>query len=138
MASLRKNFPGIVAIGEEGKQAHGEIPEDWVVTDEDSEAKSLIIPEKYAGTKLEDICVWVDPLDGTKEYTEGLLDHVTILIGIAVGKTAVAGVINQPFFNYQAKDGNLGRTIYGVVGSGVKGIDRVLPPKDERIVTTSR
>ena len=47
--------------------------------------------------------VWVDPLDGTKEYTEGFLDHVTVLIGIAVGKRAVAGVINQPFFNYENK-----------------------------------
>ena len=47
--------------------------------------------------------MWVDPLDGTKEYTEGFLDHVTVLIGIAVGKRAVAGVINQPFFNYENK-----------------------------------
>ena len=45
----------------------------------------------------------MDPLDGTKEYTEGFLDHVTVLIGIAVGKRAVAGVINQPFFNYENK-----------------------------------
>ena len=35
--------------------------------------------------KIEDLTVWVDPLDGTKEYTEGYLDHVTVLVGIAVG-----------------------------------------------------
>ena len=52
--------------------------------------------------------MWVDPLDGTKEYTEGFLDHVTVLIGIAVGKRAVAGVINQPFFNYENKVGRDG------------------------------
>ena len=34
---------------------------------------------------------------------QGLLDHVTVLIGIAVGKTAVAGVIHQPYWNYKKK-----------------------------------
>lgn len=33
----------------------------------------------------------------------GLLDHVTVLIGIAYGGTAIAGVINQPFYNYQVQ-----------------------------------
>jgi hypothetical protein len=28
---------------------------------------------------------------------------VTVLVGIAVGEEAVAGVINQPFFNYESK-----------------------------------
>ena len=138
LGSLRKTFPGIAAIGEEGDQQHGDIPADWLISDEDKDAKTLSIPDKYKDVTLADICVWVDPLDGTKEYTEGLLDHVTILIGIAVGKTAVAGVINQPYFNYKAQDGNLGRTLYGVVGSGVRGIERVLPPADKRIVTTTR
>lgn len=31
----------------------------------------------------------------------GLLDNVTVLIGIAHGGKAIAGVINQPFYNYQ-------------------------------------
>ena len=35
-----------------------------------------------------------------QEFTEGLLDHVTILVGIAVGEEAMAGVIGQPFYNY--------------------------------------
>ena len=39
--------------------------------------------------KIEDLTVWVDPLDGTKEYTEGYLDHVTVLVGIAVGKNII-------------------------------------------------
>ena len=51
--------------------------------------------------KEEDLVVWVDPLDGTKEYTEGLLDTVTVLIGIAYEGKAIAGIINQPYYNYQ-------------------------------------
>ena len=40
----------------------------------------------------------VDPLDGTKEYTEGRKQDVTVLIGIAAHGKAVGGVIYQPFF----------------------------------------
>ena len=36
--------------------------------------------------------------------SQGLLDHVTVLIGIAVGKEAVAGVIHQPYWNYQVRE----------------------------------
>jgi 3'-phosphoadenosine 5'-phosphosulfate (PAPS) 3'-phosphatase len=35
----------------------------------------------------------ISPLDGTKEFFEGLLDCVILLIGIAVSGEAVAGVI---------------------------------------------
>lgn len=49
----------------------------------------------------------------------GLLDHATVLIGIAVKGKAVAGVIYQPFYNYQAGSGaELGRIIWGIVGLG--------------------
>ena len=46
-----------------------------------------------------DVCVWVDPLDGTREYVEGP-EHwsgVTVLIGVSVKGVPVAGVIHQPF-----------------------------------------
>lgn len=33
----------------------------------------------------------------------GLLDHVTVLIGIAYKGQAIAGVIHQPFYNYQVR-----------------------------------
>lgn len=31
----------------------------------------------------------------------GLLDNVTVLIGIAYKGKAIAGIINQPYYNYQ-------------------------------------
>lgn len=31
----------------------------------------------------------------------GLLDNVTVLIGIAYEGKAIAGIINQPYYNYQ-------------------------------------
>ena len=49
----------------------------------------------------------------------GLLDHVTVLIGISVRGLAVGGVIYQPYYNYQAgSDAILGRCIWGVIGVG--------------------
>jgi len=65
---------------------------------------------------------------------------VTVLIGIAVGSEAVAGVIHQPYWNYQSTDPNpvLGRTFYGLVGAGVFGLQPSSPPQGKRIVTTTR
>ncbi|TRY61653.1 hypothetical protein TCAL_12951 [Tigriopus californicus] len=138
VSSLKANFPGLAVIGEEGDELHGDVPAEWIVKDQDPRALQMGTPESVLKAKLEDFTIWVDPLDGTKEYTEGFLDHVTVLVGIAVKDKAVAGVINQPFYNYQYPELPQGRTLFGIDGVGVHGIERVLPPKDARIVTTSR
>ena len=50
----------------------------------------------------------------------GLLDHVTVLIGVAVKGKATGGVINQPYYNYRAGPGaKLGRCVWGLVGLGL-------------------
>jgi len=87
-----------------------------------------------------DICIWVDPLDGTAEFVDGLLHHVTVLIGIAVNGQATAGVIHQPFFGYETKDPTeWGRTIWGYVGMGAFGpFEQKTLPKDEITITTTR
>lgn len=42
-------------------------------------------------------------LDHLYIFFSGLLDHVTVLIGLAVNGKAVGGVIHQPYYNYQVK-----------------------------------
>ncbi|XP_078213470.1 3'(2'),5'-bisphosphate nucleotidase 1-like [Callithrix jacchus] len=100
------------------------------------------------------LVVWVDPLDGTKEYTEGLLDNVTVLIGIAYEGKAIAGIINQPYYNYEnnekqqlrehrneakaGPDAVLGRTIWGVLGLGAFGFQLKEVPTGKHIITTTR
>ncbi|XP_078212640.1 3'(2'),5'-bisphosphate nucleotidase 1 isoform X4 [Callithrix jacchus] len=102
----------------------------------------------------EELVVWVDPLDGTKEYTEGLLDNVTVLIGIAYEGKAIAGIINQPYYNYEnnekqqlrehrneakaGPDAVLGRTIWGVLGLGAFGFQLKEVPAGKHIITTTR
>ena len=68
------------------------------------------------------------------------MDHVTVLIGIAFKKRAVAGVIHQPYWNYKSTEPNapLGRTFYGVIGSGVYGLTPKNPAKGKKIITTTR
>uniref|UniRef100_U3I7Y1 3'(2'),5'-bisphosphate nucleotidase 1 n=1 Tax=Anas platyrhynchos platyrhynchos TaxID=8840 RepID=U3I7Y1_ANAPP len=68
-----------------------------------------------------------------------LLDHVTVLIGIAYGGKAIAGVINQPYYNYEAgANATLGRTIWGVLGLGAFGFQLTEAPAGKHIIVTTR
>ncbi|XP_975068.2 3'(2'),5'-bisphosphate nucleotidase 1 [Tribolium castaneum] len=136
VASLSQQYPDLTIIGEEGAN-NSEVPSDWIVTDYDKVVISKQCPPEYSTVTSEDIVVWVDPLDGTSEYTQGLLEHVTVLVGLSVKGKAIAGVIHQPYYNY--KSGNsIGRTIWGLVGMGVGGFDPQGAPPGKLILTTTR
>ncbi|XP_046878307.1 3'(2'),5'-bisphosphate nucleotidase 1 isoform X2 [Hypomesus transpacificus] len=137
-ASLSKHFPQITIIGEEDLPEE-EVKEDLIESGQFEEILQKACPVEFNTLKEEELVVWVDPLDGTKEYTEGLLDHVTVLIGIAHGGKAIAGVINQPFYNYELGAGaQMGRTLWGVLGLGAFGFQLQEVPDGKRIVTTTR
>ncbi|KAM4529784.1 3'(2'),5'-bisphosphate nucleotidase 1 isoform 2-T2 [Fundulus diaphanus] len=137
-ASLSRRFPKITIIGEEDLPSE-EVQEDMIEKGQAEEILQKSCPEEYRAIKEEELVVWVDPLDGTKEYTEGLLDNVTVLIGIAYGGRAIAGVINQPFYNYQlGAEAALGRTMWGMLGLGAFGFQLQEVPADRRVVTTTR
>lgn len=57
---------------------------------------------------------------------------MTILIGVCVNDDAVAGVIYQPFWQ------NSGRALWGLVGSGIGGLDLKEPPQNNKVYVTSR
>uniref|UniRef100_A0A2P2IDL0 3'(2'),5'-bisphosphate nucleotidase 1 n=1 Tax=Hirondellea gigas TaxID=1518452 RepID=A0A2P2IDL0_9CRUS len=162
IGSLTKHFPGLIIIGEE-EESSGPVQ----LTEQSSVVPlKFTCPPHLAKLSQEQIVVWVDPLDGTSEFTEAtaaaahkclmgnhdtgcgahstsLLDHVTVLIGIAVDGKTVAGIIHQPYFNYKNKEKELGRTIYGIIGSagendGVVGGLLVKPPPTGCVVATTR
>jgi len=66
-----------------------------------------------------------------------LVEHVTVLVGIAIGKTAIGGVIHQPYYKNN-ENNTYGRTLWGIHGAGFGGFVPKLPPKGKRIITTTR
>lgn len=138
VASLSRHFPNVKIIGEENLAADEFIKDEWIVQDYDNDVLEKTIPENLTKIKDEEVVIWVDPVDGTAEYTQGLLDHVTVLIGVAVQGKALGGVIHQPYYNYKNPSEKLGRTIWGLVGVGAYGFQHLHPPEGKRILTTTR
>uniref|UniRef100_A0A8C2RA41 3'(2'),5'-bisphosphate nucleotidase 1 n=1 Tax=Capra hircus TaxID=9925 RepID=A0A8C2RA41_CAPHI len=149
-SSLARKFPKLTIIGEEDLPPE-DVDQELIEDGQWEEILKQPCPSQYSGIKEEDLVVWVDPLDGTKEYTEGLLDNVTVLIGIAYEGKAIAGVINQPYYNYQndenqklreprndAKVRKIARTIWGVLGLGAFGFQLKEVPAGKHIITTTR
>lgn len=128
-------YPSIKVIGEEGASDLN-VPKDWLVSESCATFLTQSCPESLKNVSDEDIVVWVDPLDGTNEYTQGFLEHVTVLIGIAIKDKAIGGVIHQPYF--KTNNGDIGRTIWGVKGIGIGGFEPKCLPSDQLVVTTTR
>ena len=85
---------------------------------------------------IEDVCVFVDPVDGTREFVEGRLENCQCLIGISVGGRAVAGAIGLPFpkgsegFEVDKDDEEKSAILFGLCGMG--GADD--PESDKGVV----
>ncbi|KAJ1352824.1 hypothetical protein KIN20_009243 [Parelaphostrongylus tenuis] len=70
---------------------------------------------------LSDVQVYIDPLDATQEYTEGLTQYVTVMACAVVKDEPIFGVIFRPFSN---------ETVMGIKGWGVMSSSRgmIVPP----------
>lgn len=51
-----------------------------------------------------EINVWIDPLDATQEYSENLVEYVTVMFCIAQIGMPKAGIIHNPFTNRTGKN----------------------------------
>lgn len=47
--------------------------------------------------KIEDSCLWIDPIDCTKGFLNGNYEDVTVLIGLSYQKKPEAGIIGTPY-----------------------------------------
>ncbi|KAL5256632.1 hypothetical protein ACHWQZ_G011775 [Mnemiopsis leidyi] len=103
---FKKAFPALNLVSEEHEEesVDGVIPPSLFHPDVQKLLKS------DPSISAEDITVWVDPLDATKEYTERLTQYVTVMACVAVKGVPVAGVIRKPFED---------KTYWAWVGHGV-------------------
>lgn len=67
--------------------------------------------------------IWIDPLDGTQGFVEGHLNHITSMIGLAIGHRPRAGIIHKPFYDQSI---GMQRTYFGTPECGVFVKDRFM------------
>jgi len=63
------------------------------------------------------LTVFVDPLDGTREFVEGRLPNVQTLIGVTYKGTPLMGAVGLPFPT--TNDNNSTEVLFGLVGKGI-------------------
>lgn len=115
--NLRNIWPSIPIVGEEGEL------DPWgQMYDLDRSGEiGCELPKRLQELILSEVTVWIDPVDGTKAFVHGLLEHVTTLVGIAYRGKALAGIVAYPFLE--------DAVIWGVDGVGVFGA--TLPERQE-------
>eukprot|EP01095_Lingulamoeba_sp_RSL-Kostka_P004623 TRINITY_DN1585_c0_g1_i1.p1 TRINITY_DN1585_c0_g1~~TRINITY_DN1585_c0_g1_i1.p1 ORF type:complete len:327 (-),score=133.86 TRINITY_DN1585_c0_g1_i1:96-1076(-) len=124
VSGLINTFGNINIVGEEGEM---DVQPEFsdIVLNKDLIDDNLIL-DKYKNVEQERVCVFIDPLDGTKEFVDGIYDAVVTLIGISLDEKCVGGVMYQPFPPgvdvLNAEEIN-GRTFYGLGDSLSSGID---------------
>lgn len=79
------------------------------------------IYEEFSTFSTTNAVVWIDPLDGTKDFTMGNLSAVTVLIGLAIDGVPKIGVVHNPFKTNE-NDGR-GSTIFGTQEHGAFLLD---------------
>ncbi len=117
---LTKMFPTLRLVGEEGIVLDGEDEAfnrevEAAVRELEAHHMDAVAPWEVAlpeGCKgMEDVTVWIDPLDGTKELLVGNREGVTTLLGVSVCGKPLLGCIHQPFTARR-------RSVWGGVGIG--------------------
>lgn len=92
---LHRIFPKLKIISEEdtAKQSCPDVKLfdlDPTVMHESSNVPDEIV-------EIDDVTVWIDPLDATQEYTENLFRYVTTMVCVAIKGVPTIGVIHNPF-----------------------------------------
>ena len=102
LAGIRSRFPGLAIVAEEEEE------EEEKENEKEEDSMDLDAPPPPPPTSslpslpslrvpLSELVLFVDPLDGTREFVEGRVGNCMCLIGLARRGEPVAGVANAPF-----------------------------------------
>lgn len=92
LSLIEKHYPSIQIISEE-KVICNKSDDNFHVKLEDFG----VFDDEWV--KENDIKIWIDPLDATYEFIEGLYKYVTTMVCITVKGNPIIGVIHKPFEN---------------------------------------
>ena len=104
-----------------------------------SSSSSTLPPEERLDWN--EITLFVDPLDGTREFVEGRLSNVQCLIGLTHRGRPLLGAIGLPFVDAGDDDDDGGdpgvQVVYGWVGRGVGRMQEESIPTEQTTPTTT-
>lgn len=87
-------FPKLRIVGEESTDYEGQIDLDPSQLTLDIYPQHCQLDEDVP---VDELCVWIDPIDNTAGFVKGDLEDVTILIGMARGQLPYLGIIGIPY-----------------------------------------
>ena len=90
---LRQHWPSLNIIGEEVDKKL--IPTEFDFAGVQPQTSIAQLSDFDRDFNLEDLVVYVDPLDGTKSFVEGRLRDVTTLVGLSYKSEPLLGIIAQ-------------------------------------------
>jgi len=102
-ALLKEWGNGLEIIGEEDEEEDTSAAASETATAKDVKSlrrdlcQDIRVDDETDTVPLSDVTIFVDPLDGTREFVECRLSNCQSLIGITVDRIPVAGVMGIPF-----------------------------------------
>ena len=94
---VTKGFTGVNMKGDKSPVTDADMASHAILTQ--GSFMTPIVSEESPERSADDIITWVDPLDATKEYTEGLTHYVSIMACLTNEGKPVAGIVHFPFTN---------------------------------------
>tara|TARA_B110000008_G_scaffold26052_2_gene23446 strand:+ start:14193 stop:15968 length:1776 start_codon:yes stop_codon:yes gene_type:complete len=94
---IKKGFDQVEQKPDHTPVTNADVISSRILTDDWKQ--TAIISEEWPHLSGNSVQTWVDPLDATKEYTEGLTQYVSVMACLTVDGVSKAGIVHFPFRN---------------------------------------
>ncbi|XP_047516535.1 putative inositol monophosphatase 3 isoform X1 [Pieris napi] len=96
--TIKNAFPKLAIVSEEHSDGNSECQnQDPIDLESTPQGQRILNSINDEHVLAKDVTVWIDPLDATQEYTEGLYSYVTTMVCVAINGVPIVGVIHYPF-----------------------------------------